>query len=310
MTEEERRRRIRKKRRMARLRARRRKLITLMILSVLLLLTVIVGISSCAINNAQEKARIEEEEKQKKKAAEAAEAARIEAEKNRDKRPEEFAVDPENLPGSTEQTEEKVVYLTFDDGPSVLTQQVLDILDQYDAKATFFVTNHAPEYAHMIKVAHDKGHTIGMHTSSHDYQRIYASTEAYFADLDAICQTVKAQIGYIPCFIRFPGGSSNTVSSFTPGIMTELTQEVQKRGFQYYDWNATNGDGAVRTTNELIAKGTSVLDNNLVYLAHDSATKQTTVESLGAIIEFYKSQGYVFKALDRQTITAHHGVSN
>ena len=227
-----------------------------------------------------------------------------------DPRPD-FAVDPAKPVGSDTQTEEKVVYLTFDDGPSPLTQQILDILDRYNAKATFFVTNQDPACADKIKEAYDKGHTIGMHTSSHKYDVVYSSVDAYFADLDAIAQTVKAQIGYVPCFIRFPGGSSNTVSAnITPGIMTALVQEVQNRGYQYYDWNGSSGDGAVRSTQELIAGGTTFTDNNIVYLSHDSASKQTTVEALPAIIEHYQAQGYTFKALDRGSYTAHHGVSN
>ena len=93
--------------------------------------------------------------------------------------------------GTTEQSDEKVVYLTLDDGPSKNTQAVLDILDKYNAKATFFVTGAMPEYKDMIKKAYDKGHTIGMHTYSHDYAKVYASVDAYFQDLDQIGQLVK-----------------------------------------------------------------------------------------------------------------------
>lgn len=213
--------------------------------------------------------------------------------------------------GTTEQSDEKVVYLTLDDGPSKNTQAVLDILDKYNAKATFFVTGAMPEYKDMIKKAYDKGHTIGMHTYSHDYAKVYASVDAYFQDLDQIGQLVKEEIGYVPCFIRFPGGSSNTISaSYTKGIMTTLTQEVQARGYQYYDWNGSSGDGAVRTTEQLVAQATSFHDNNIILLSHDSETKDTTVEALPKIIEYYQSQGYVFKALDLNSYVAHHGVNN
>ena len=213
--------------------------------------------------------------------------------------------------GTTEQSDEKVVYLTLDDGPSKNTQAVLDILDKYNAKATFFVTGAMPEYKDMIKKAYDKGHTIGMHTYSHDYAKVYASIDAYFQDLDQIGQLVKEEIGYVPCFIRFPGGSSNTISaSYTKGIMTTLTQEVQARGYQYYDWNGSSGDGAVRTTEQLVEQATSFHDNNIILLSHDSETKDTTVEALPKIIEYYQSQGYVFKALDLNSYVAHHGVNN
>ena len=222
-----------------------------------------------------------------------------------------FAVQPGVPVGTTEQSDEKVVYLTLDDGPSDNTQAVLDILDKYNAKATLFVTGEMPEYKDMIKVAYDKGHTIGMHTYSHDYPKVYASVDAYFQDLDQIGQLVKEEIGYVPCFIRFPGGSSNTVSKkYTAGIMSTLVQEVQNRGYQYYDWNGSSGDGAVRTTEELVAQATSFESNNIILLCHDSHGKQTTVEALPQIIEHYQSLGYTFKALDRDSFVAHHGVNN
>lgn len=222
-----------------------------------------------------------------------------------------FAVQPGVPVGTTEQSDEKVVYLTLDDGPSDNTQAVLDILDKYNAKATFFVTGEMPEYKDMIKVAYDKGHTIGMHTYSHVYEKVYASVDAYFQDLDQIGQLVKEEIGYVPCFIRFPGGSSNTVSKkYTSGIMSTLVQEVQNRGYQYYDWNGSSGDGSVRTTEELVAQATSFESNNIILLCHDSHGKQTTVEALPQIIEHYQSLGYTFKALDRDSFVAHHGVNN
>lgn len=223
----------------------------------------------------------------------------------------DFAVQPGRKVGTTEQSDEKIVYLTLDDGPSQNTQKVLDILDKYNAKATFFVTGAMPEYKDMIKKAYDKGHTIGMHTYSHDYAKVYASEDSYFQDLDQIGQLVKEEIGYVPCFIRFPGGSSNTISAnYTKGIMTTLTQEVQARGYQYYDWNGSSGDGAVRTTDQLVTQATSFHDNNIILLSHDSETKDTTVEALPKIIEYYQSKGYVFKALNLNSYVAHHGVNN
>lgn len=223
----------------------------------------------------------------------------------------DFAVAPGVPAGTSEQTGEKIVYLTLDDGPSQNTQTALDILDKYNVKATFFVTNAMPEYAGMIKTAYEKGHTIGLHTSTHDYAKVYASVDAYFQDLDGIAQAVQQQIGYVPCFVRFPGGSSNTVSaSYSKGIMSILVQEVQNRGYQYYDWNASSGDGGVHNADELTAQATSFSDNNIVLLSHDSAAKQSTMEALPRIIEHYQSLGYTFKALDRQSYAPHHGVNN
>ncbi|MGN0601492.1 MAG: polysaccharide deacetylase family protein [Oscillospiraceae bacterium] len=216
--------------------------------------------------------------------------------------------------GSSKPTGEKTVYLTFDDGPSKLTPKILEILDKYDVKATFFVTGFDKSSAKYIKIAHDKGHTIGLHTYSHNYASVYSSPEAYYKDLNKIANLCKSQIGYIPHYIRFPGGSSNTVSKqYYKGIMTYLSKDVLKKGYQYYDWNSANGDamGGKPTANELYKNAVSSVGNtDIVMLCHDSADKQNTVKSLPKIIEYYKSKDYTFKAIDDKTYTAHHRTNN
>ncbi len=138
----------------------------------------------------------------------------------------------------------KVMYLTFDDGPSQNTEQVLDILDEHDAKATFFVTNEFPDYVSLLKEEVRRGHVIGVHTYSHDYAEIYQSTDAYFADIEQMQAVIREQTGRATKILRFPGGTSNTVlARYCDGIMHELSEEVTRQGYAYYDWNATNGDG-------------------------------------------------------------------
>ncbi|MGI6220908.1 MAG: polysaccharide deacetylase family protein [Coriobacteriales bacterium] len=228
-------------------------------------------------------------------------------------RDEDFAVDPDRATDwDYEGTDEKVVYLTIDDGPSDKTQEVLDILDRYGVKATFFVTGQDPDYFPMIKEAYSRGHTIGLHTYTHDYETIYESEQAYFDDLDAIGAAVEEQIGYVPCFIRFPGGSSNSVSAnYCEGIMSALVNDVQLRGYQYYDWNMSVGDGSEHTAEEIAGYGTEESDaDNIVLLCHDSAPKQTTVDALPEIIEHWQGLGYTFKAIDRTTYVPHHSVNN
>lgn len=232
-----------------------------------------------------------------------------------DPRNAEFAVDPQRVTdwnyGSTGQ---KMVWLTFDDGPSENTQAVLDILDRYGIKATFFVTGINPEYFPMIRESYARGHTIGLHTYSHEYDQVYASLDAYWDDLGRIGDAVREQIGYVPCFIRFPGGSSNTISAnYTPGIMSALSQQVLDAGYQYYDWDASCGDGAEHTADELVAAteaDTSYGYENIVFLMHDGAGKATTVEALPRIIEYFQREGYSFAALDRQAHVPHHGIGN
>ena len=173
------------------------------------------------------------------------------------------------------------------------------------------MTGNGQKYNNLIKEAHNKGHTIGLHTYTHNYSKVYASVDAYFNDLNKVGKMVKGLIGFVPKYIRFPGGGSNMVSKkYTPGIMSVLVSEVQNRGYQYYDWNGSSGDGAVRTTEQLVDQATSFHDNNIILLSHDSETKDTTVEALPKIIEYYQSQGYVFKALDLNSYVAHHGVNN
>ena len=207
----------------------------------------------------------------------------------------------------------KNVYLTFDDGPSPLTPQILDILDRYGAKATFFVTAAYPEHFHYIKEAYDAGHTIALHTASHDYSYVYSSIGNYYNDLATIGSVVEEQIGYVPVFIRFPGGSSNGVSAqYAPGIMSMLVGDVQWAGYQYYDWNSANNDafGGVAPVEDIVAAACSYTDENLIMLMHDSETKTTTAEGLPAIIEHFLRQGYNFEALTPDTMVFHHDVVN
>lgn len=232
-------------------------------------------------------------------------------------RDSDFAVDPSFHSWSNKDNGRKTVYLTIDDGPSRLTEQYLDLFDKYNVKATFFVTGQNPEYYYLIREAYNRGHTIGLHSMTHDYTQIYSSEDAYFKDLDQIGQVVKEQLGYVPCFIRFPGGSSNTqAEGYSQGLMPKLVNSVQARGYQYYDWSLASGDGEDRSTSEIVSMSTDAgepgydptKDMNIVLLCHDSATKQTTLEALPKIIEYYQAAGYTFEALDRTSWICHHEV--
>ncbi|MFR7592819.1 MAG: polysaccharide deacetylase family protein [Longibaculum sp.] len=207
---------------------------------------------------------------------------------------------------------EKVVYLTFDDGPSRYTSSVLDILDKYNCKATFFITGMNSSYRKYIKIAHDKGHTIGLHTYSHNYSKVYSSTDAYFKDLEKIGNLAKDYIGFVPKYIRFPGGGSNTVSKkYSKGIMSKLTKMVEEKGYIYYDWNAENGDGySHMSQSEMLARATSSSHNQIMILMHDANGKQNTVDILPKVIEYYQKRGYTFKAIDDSSIVPHQHVNN
>ena len=215
--------------------------------------------------------------------------------------------------GNNKQSNEKVVYLTFDDGPSANTQKIMDILAKYDAKATFFVTGRNQDYNYLIKDAYQAGHTIALHTYSHEYSTVYASVDAYFDDLNKVGQMVKKEIGFVPHYIRFPGGSSNTISRrYCQGIMSTLTKKVIEKGYQYYDWNgdSTDASGNHVAVAKLIRNGTLCHDNNVMILCHDTQAKDTTVQALPSIIEHYKNLGYVFKGIDDATYAPHQSVNN
>lgn len=209
----------------------------------------------------------------------------------------------------------KSIYLTFDDGPSKYTSELLDVLAKYNVKATFFVTdqNLTKGYDDVIKRAYNEGHSIGLHTSSHSYS-VYSSVDAYFNDLYAIQDKVKRITGYTSMLIRFPGGSSNTISrSYDNGthIMSKLTQEVEKRGFKYVDWNVVSGDaGEVNTTAEVVSNVINALGNNNTYVVLQHDIKDFSVDAVESIIEFGLSHGYTFRAYTMSSPTVHHRVNN
>lgn len=208
---------------------------------------------------------------------------------------------------------EKTVYLTFDDGPSLNTGKILDILREYNVKATFFVTGNNREYDYMIERAYDEGHSIGLHTYTHDYASVYASKEAYYSDLQKISDLVESITGEKSRLIRFPGGSSNTVSAkYTPGIMTELTREVLEKGYQYFDWNcdSTDAEGNNVPVEKIVNNAVSSDSMHINILMHDTDAKNTTVEALPKIIDFYREKGYSFKALTTESFAPHHHINN
>ena len=139
--------------------------------------------------------------------------------------------------------ESKVIYLTFDDGPSRNTSYILDVLKSENVKATFFITGKGSDY--IIKREYEEGHSIGLHTYSHNYKAIYSKVDAYFKDIEAVNQRLCDITTTRSKIVRFAGGSSNTISRrYKKGIMSELTKEVIARGYKYYDWNIDSGDAS------------------------------------------------------------------
>ncbi len=206
----------------------------------------------------------------------------------------------------------KVIYLTFDDGPRGHTQRLLNILDQYDAKATFFVINTGHKMKENLNAIVNGGHGIGIHSVSHKYEEIYASEEAFFADLYGMQKIIKDYTGVTTTMMRFPGGSSNNVSKqYCPGIMTQLTQAVTDQGFQYFDWNVSSGDaGSTKDTNQVVANVINGIQGKqyAIVLQHD--IHDYSVDAVEQIIIWGYQNGYTFEALTPNSPTCHHKVNN
>lgn len=207
---------------------------------------------------------------------------------------------------------DKVIYLTFDDGPGKYTQQLLDILDKYNVKVTFFVTNQYSDYTNLIGEEYRRGHTVAIHSYSHVYSKIYASTGAYFDDLNMMSAVCQQQTGVTPSIVRFPGGASNAISKkYCPGIMSQLVQQLPARGYQYCDWNVSSGDAGGRTTPSVIynnvVEGCSSHSVSVV-LQHD--VHDFSVDAVEDIIKWGLSEGYTFLPLTDSSKMVHHKVNN
>ena len=206
---------------------------------------------------------------------------------------------------------EKTIYLTFDDGPGPYTDALLNVLSRYNAKATFFVTGLNGKYEDCIGRAYREGHSIGVHSLTHNYYEIYESEEAFFNDFNAMQEIIYSQTGAYTDLCRFPGGSSNTVSSFNSGIMSRLSYALESMGYQYFDWNVSSGDaGGTTDTDEVAANVINGIAGRhwAVVLQHD--IKDYSVGAVEQILIWGLNNGYTFRGLDSTSPTAHHGIAN
>lgn len=202
------------------------------------------------------------------------------------------------------QSKRKTAYLTFDDGPSENTAKILQILDLYKIKATFFVVGNVPEqHLKLLTEMVNKGHGIGLHSYTHDYSFIYSSIENFKRDLDDLENIIKKYSGKVPSIYRFPGGSTNLVSKKygSPEIMNELKKEIKNRGYDYFDWDIDSGD-----TKSYLVNFDKIIENVLtktanrekaIILMHDAPVKTTTVQALPEMINGLLKQGFEFYTL-------------
>lgn len=203
---------------------------------------------------------------------------------------------------------QKKVYLTFDDGPSANTPKILDILDEYGVKATFFtICNTTPRDIESLKRIVESGNTLAIHSVSHEYSKVYASLDSFKEDVLGMQEYLQEQTGYTTWLYRFPGGSSNKVARCS---IEECKEFLAEQGFVYFDWNVSSGDASAVCVDKDV-----IVDNVLseigskeeyVVLMHDAAAKTTTVEALPEIIESLQARGYLILPITENTKPIHH----
>ena len=197
----------------------------------------------------------------------------------------------------------KICCLTFDDGPSKTTPEVLAALDAAGVHGTFFVvaTGYNEKYLPLIADAAAAGHQIALHSASHEYSDIYQSANAYWQDIELLKERISPYVNTTALhYLRFPGGSTNTVSRRYGGrgVMAELKQQCAEKGYAYVDWNvcaedAVGGKPSAGTIYRNVVRETGE-QTQCIVLMHDSATTRTTAEALPDIIRWYTDNGYTF----------------
>jgi peptidoglycan/xylan/chitin deacetylase (PgdA/CDA1 family) len=204
----------------------------------------------------------------------------------------------------------KVIYLTFDDGPGPRTPELLDILAKYNVKATFFVVN--TKFIDTIARIAREGHTVGIHSTTHKFNEIYVNEDAYFHDLYTMQDIIRSFTGQESTILRFPGGSSNTVSAkYNQGIMSRLTQQVHEKGFRYFDWNVDSKDaGGAKTATQVynnVVRGIGTKQYSIV-LQHD--IKGYSIDAVEGIIVWGLQNGYTFLPLTQDSPICQHNIKN
>jgi len=204
-----------------------------------------------------------------------------------------------------------VAYLTFDDGPSSLTPQVLDILRRYDAVATFFVVGNPTPSGHlMYQRIVAEGHAIGNHTYSHQFHQIYRSADAFMEDFMRMHRLLEATTGQTPNIMRYPGGSLNGIA--TREVMAEIIRRVRAAGYVHFDWNVDSGDArfadpdVAGIIDRVLTQAPAWGGRSAVILMHDSMTRTATVEALPAILEGLIKMGYRFEVLSPEAPLVQH----
>ena len=200
----------------------------------------------------------------------------------------------------------KVVYLTFDDGPSeTVTPKILDILKAENVKATFFVLGNSidssEESKNILKREVSEGHSIGNHTYSHNYSYLYPNriinVENFMDDIEKANKSIKAVLGedFVVRAIRFPGGYMSWKDK------DGINDILKEKGYYHIDWNSLSKDaeGGYKSSEQLLEEVKSSVSGRekAVILMHDNYGKEETAKALPEIIDYLKEQGYEFRTI-------------
>lgn len=208
-----------------------------------------------------------------------------------------------------------IIYLTIDDGPSTtITPQILDVLKEKGVHATFFILNYGDGAEYLVKRELDEGNSIGIHGYSHNYADIYTSVDTCYQNITKLQQKIYNSTGKTIKIVRFPGGSSNTISkNYCEGVMSGISEKILSEGFKYYDWNVDSCDaGGAKTKEEVFNNVTSNLKHGRsnVVLMHDFSGNTKTLEALPEIIDYGLENGYVFDVITEETPMVTHSILN
>lgn len=197
--------------------------------------------------------------------------------------------------------EEGTIYFTFDDGPSQYTYSFLEYLKKHNVKATWFVVPSREQWnMDALKAIADQGHTIGVHSYTHDYKKIYASVEAYLEDFHEAWSIIREATGQTPQLFRFAGGSNN---DFNVDTRDAIIKEMTRRGFRFYDWNVDSGDVDGATWQDMynsIPRDCRNLKRPII-LMHDSAGTKNALYVFEDVLKLLIGEGYKFDALHNDT---------
>lgn len=227
----------------------------------------------------------------------------------------ESVTDDNETSGNTQQLIEqaveqgrKVVYLTFDDGPGDNTENLLDVLDEYDVKATFFVNGHQGYETALNRIVME-GHTLALHTYTHEYESVYGSVASFAEEIITLQDYLTDVTGFRPYIFRFPGGSSN---SGTPLPITEYIDYLNENNLIYFDWNVSSGDGggdlSAQQVHDNVLNGVASNDISVV-LMHDAAYRMTTFEAVPMIIESLQDMDALILPITADTKPVHHHIN-